>query len=96
MIGPDWQEGCPSCSFWADNFDGVDSHLAARDTAFAVVSNAKLDTLSAYKKRLGWSFTWVSAEGRSFSSDFAQRNRLQLQWRGLGHGGAAASAFSSG
>ena len=60
----------PSCSFWADNFDGVDSHLAARDTAFAVVSNAKLDTLSAYKKRLGWSFTWVSAEGRSFSSDF--------------------------
>lgn len=71
MFGPDWQEGCPSCSFWADNLDGIDAHLAARDTAFACVSNASLEKLLAYRKRLGWNFNWVSAEDTSFSADFA-------------------------
>ena len=71
MFGPDWQEGCPSCSFWADNFDGIDVHLAARDTAFACVSNAPLDKLLAYRKRLGWRFKWVSAKDTDFSANFA-------------------------
>lgn len=70
MFGADWEEGCPSCSFWADNYSGTDVHLAARDTSLAVVSNAPLDTLQAYKGRMGWDFDWVSAEGNSFSSDF--------------------------
>lgn len=70
MYGPDWQEGCPSCSLWADNFDGIDMHLAARNTAFACVSNASLDKLLTYRKRLGWTFKWVSAETNSFSADF--------------------------
>lgn len=70
MYGKDWDEGCPSCSFWADNFDGIDSHLAARNTAFAVTSNAPLDTLNDYKKRLGWSFNWVSAVDTQFGTDF--------------------------
>lgn len=70
MYGPDWQEGCPSCSLWADNFDGIDVHLAARNTAFACVSNASLDKLLTYRKRLGWTFKWVSAETNSFSADF--------------------------
>ena len=71
MFGADWQEGCPSCSFWADNFDGIDVHLAARDTAFACVSNAPLDKLLAYRKRLGWRFKWVSAKDTDFSANFA-------------------------
>lgn len=71
MFGPDWEEGCPSCSYWMDNLDGINVHLAARDTAFACISNASLDKLLAYRKRLGWSFKWVSAEDTSFSSDFA-------------------------
>ncbi|MFK8033146.1 MAG: DUF899 domain-containing protein, partial [Hyphomicrobiales bacterium] len=70
MYGPDWEEGCPSCSLWADNFDGIDVHLAARNTAFACVSNASLAKLLTYRKRLGWSFKWVSAETSSFSADF--------------------------
>ena len=70
MYGKDWEEGCPSCSFWADNFDGIASHLAARNTAFAVTSNAPLDTLNDYKKRLGWSFNWVSATDTQFGADF--------------------------
>lgn len=71
MFGPDWQEGCVSCSFWADNFDGIDVHLAARDTAFVCASNAPLDRLQAYRKRLGWRFKWVSAADTDFSADFA-------------------------
>jgi predicted dithiol-disulfide oxidoreductase (DUF899 family) len=71
MFGPDWEEGCPSCSFWADNFDGIDIHLAARDTAFCCVSNAPLDRLLAYRDRMGWSFRWVSARDSTFSKDFA-------------------------
>jgi len=33
MFGPTWEEGCPSCSFWADNFDGIGIHLARRDVS---------------------------------------------------------------
>lgn len=70
MFGADWQQGCPSCSFWADNFDGVDVHLLARDTAFRCASNAPLDRLQAYRRRMGWRFDWVSAEDAAFSIDF--------------------------
>jgi predicted dithiol-disulfide oxidoreductase (DUF899 family) len=70
MFGPDWEQGCPSCSFWADNFDGIDVHLAARDTAFAAVSNAPVAKLEDYRRRLGWRFRWVSAGGTSFGEDF--------------------------
>lgn len=70
MFGNDWEEGCPSCSFWADNFNGIVKHLAARDTAFAVTSNAPLSVLNEYKQRLGWDFHWVSATDTEFSADF--------------------------
>ena len=70
MFGPDWDEGCPSCSFWADSFNGTDVHLAARGTTFLCVSNAPLDRLLAYRRRMGWSFRWVSAVDAAFSEDF--------------------------
>ena len=70
MFGPQWSEGCPSCSFWADNYDGTLAHLAARDISFAVVSNAPLAKLDAYKARMGWSFRWVSSGSGSFNRDF--------------------------
>ena len=66
MLGPDWEEGCASCSFWADNFNGIDIHLAHQDISFLAVSSAKYEKLSAYKKRMGWNFKWMS----SFDSDF--------------------------
>lgn len=69
MFGEDWSEGCPSCSFWADAFDGIAPHLAARDTAFVVVSAAPLNKLLAYKARMGWRFQWVSARGSDFNRD---------------------------
>ena len=70
MFAPDWNEGCPSCSFWSDNFNGTDGHLAARDTAFVLVSRGPLDRLEAYRKRLGWTFRWVSSAGSDFNLDF--------------------------
>jgi predicted dithiol-disulfide oxidoreductase (DUF899 family) len=70
MFGPDWNEGCPACSFWADNFNGVDAHLAARDTAFVAVSRGPLDKLMAYRKRMGWTFRWVSSLGSDFNFDY--------------------------
>ncbi len=70
MFDPSWEEGCKSCSFFADNFTGAIVHLAARNTAFAVVSNAPLAKLEAFKKRMGWIFPWYSSFGNSFNHDF--------------------------
>jgi predicted dithiol-disulfide oxidoreductase (DUF899 family) len=70
MFGPDWNEGCPSCSFWADNYNGVDIHLAHRDTALVAISRAPLEKLEAYKKRMGWSFRWVSSAPSDFNFDY--------------------------
>ncbi len=70
MFGPDWKAGCPSCSFWADNYDRIGIHLAHRDMAFVTISKAPLATLQEYQKRMGWSFPWVSAAGCEFNEDF--------------------------
>ena len=70
MFGPEWDEGCPSCSFWADNFDGIGVHLAHRDVTFLAVSRAPLDRLTAYRSRMGWTFPWVSSLGSDFNMDF--------------------------
>lgn len=70
MLGPDWNEGCPSCSFWADFYDPAVVHLAARDVAFAAVSRSSMERIEAYRKRMGWSFTWVSSLANSFNQDF--------------------------
>ena len=83
MLGVDWEQGCKSCSFWADNFDGVDVHLAARDTRFLCTSNAPLERLLAYRERMGWRFEWVSAVDSAFSRDF----RVTFPGRELGEAG---------
>jgi predicted dithiol-disulfide oxidoreductase (DUF899 family) len=70
MFGPDWEEGCKSCSFWADNFDGIPIHLNHRDVTFTAVSRAPLAKIEAYKKRMGWSFPWASSYGSDFNYDF--------------------------
>lgn len=70
MFGPDWQEGCPSCSFVSDHFDGALPHLAARDVTMAAVSRAPLAKIEAFKKRMGWRFKWVSSYGCDFNADF--------------------------
>jgi len=70
MLGPDCPEGCKSCSFWADNVNGIDVHLNHRDVTFAAVSRAPLPQIEAYRKRMGWSFPWYSSNGSDFNFDF--------------------------
>jgi predicted dithiol-disulfide oxidoreductase (DUF899 family) len=70
MFGPDYTAGCPSCSAIADGFDGSVVHLENHDVAFAVVSRAPLEKLEVFKRRMGWSFNWVSAFRSDFNTDF--------------------------
>ncbi len=70
MYGPDWEEGCPSCSFLMDHADGAIVHLNARDVTMVAVSRAPLAKIEAFKKRMGWRFKWVSSYGSDFNSDF--------------------------
>jgi predicted dithiol-disulfide oxidoreductase (DUF899 family) len=70
MFGPDWEEGCKSCSFWADNFNGIPIHLNHRDVTLIAVSRAPFARISAYKKRMGWNLPWVSSYGSDFNFDY--------------------------
>src|ERR1700749_1360274 len=70
MLGPGWEQGCPSCSFWADHFDGATVHLANRDTALVVISRAPLGEIEAFQRRMGWKFQWVSSFGSDFNFDY--------------------------
>jgi len=70
MFGPDWNAGCPHCSRWADNFNGVIVHLNQRDVTMIAVSRAPYTKLAAYRQRMGWSFKWVSSSGSDFNFDF--------------------------
>lgn len=70
MFHPDWNEGCKSCSFWADSYNGTPIHLAHRDISFVAVARAPLAKIEAYRKRMGWSFKWVSSFGSDFNFDF--------------------------
>lgn len=70
MFDPGWDAACKSCSFWADNFDGFYVHLNQRDVTLAAVSRAPWPKIAAFKKRMGWSFPWVSSAGTGFNFDY--------------------------
>jgi predicted dithiol-disulfide oxidoreductase (DUF899 family) len=74
MFGPTvegWPEaGCPGCSYTADSLDGAAVHLPHRDVTFVAVSRAPLERLDAYKRRMGWTFPWVSYGDSDFNLDF--------------------------
>ena len=70
MFGPGWKEGCPSCSYLADHFDGPSIHLANRDATLAVISRASFPEIAAFKKRMSWKFHWVSSNGSDFNYDY--------------------------
>jgi predicted dithiol-disulfide oxidoreductase (DUF899 family) len=70
MFGPEYTVGCPVCSAGADTFDGAVPHLNARDVTFLCVSRAPLENLQAYKRRMGWTFPWVSSQGTDFNFDY--------------------------
>jgi predicted dithiol-disulfide oxidoreductase (DUF899 family) len=69
MFGPSYEAGCPVNSSIADAVDGVLPHLHARDASFVFVSQAPLEKLQSYKRRMGWSFPWVSSALSDFNFD---------------------------
>lgn len=70
MFGPDWEAGCPGCSFMADHFDGTLAHLSHHDVSLVMVSRAPLARIEAYRKRMGWAVPWVSSYGSAFNHDY--------------------------
>jgi len=70
MMGPDWPEGCPSCSFLVDHIEGALVHLRQRDLTWLAVSRAPYPKIQAFKERMGWSFPWVSSYGNDFNRDY--------------------------
>jgi len=70
MFHPDWSDGCKSCSFWADSYNGSVAHLKARDVTLIAISRAPLAQLLRYRERMGWIFPWVSSAENTFNFDF--------------------------
>jgi predicted dithiol-disulfide oxidoreductase (DUF899 family) len=82
MFGPSYEAGCPTCSSIADGINGVLPHLHARDVTFALVSQAPLEKLQAYKRRMGWSVAWVSSARSDFNFDlgFSSSEEQTREW----------------
>jgi predicted dithiol-disulfide oxidoreductase (DUF899 family) len=70
MFGPEYTGGCPACSAIADSFNGFAVHLENHDVAMIAVSRAPIAALQAYKRRMGWTFTWASSLNSDFNYDF--------------------------
>ena len=92
MFGPDYKAGCPSCSAIADGFNGIVIHLENHDVAFTASSRAPLAKLQAYRRRMGWTFPWVSSLGGDFNYDFnvsfteeQQREGIEYNYERGGH-----------
>lgn len=98
MFGPDYTAGCPSCSMIADGFNGFAVHLANHDVTLMAVSRAPLAKLQAYKRRMGWTFPWVSSRGGDFNFDFnvsfteeqQRKGSIEYNYRRGGHAMDAA------
>jgi predicted dithiol-disulfide oxidoreductase (DUF899 family) len=80
MFGPNYEAGCPTCSSMADTIDGALPHLHARDVTMTYVSQAPLEKLQAYRRRMGWNMPWASAAGTDFNFDLG-RARTEEQTR---------------
>jgi predicted dithiol-disulfide oxidoreductase (DUF899 family) len=61
---------CPGCSLFSDNLMNDFSHLHARRTSFVMVARASVPRIEAVKRRMGWTFPWVSCEDTRFHEDF--------------------------
>jgi len=82
MFSPEWEAGCKHCSFWADNFSGIQPHLKARDVAFDAVSRAPIEKIETFERRMGWSFPWVSSGRTDFNYDYQASFTPEARARG--------------
>ena len=82
MFGPSYEAGCPTCSSMADGINGVLPHLHARDVTFVLLSQAPLEKVQAYRRRMGWNIPWVSSAGSDFNLDlgFSSTEEQTRDW----------------
>jgi predicted dithiol-disulfide oxidoreductase (DUF899 family) len=96
MFGPDYVAGCPSCSSIADSFNGIVVHLQNHDVAFSAISRAPLPKLQSYRRRMGWEFPWVSANGSDFNADFNVSFTVEQQRQGIEYNYRREPAWDAG
>ncbi len=70
MLAPGSDHLCPGCSFISDHTDAARQHFEHADLAFAAISRAPLDRIEQVRRRMGWTFPWVSSNGSDFNYDF--------------------------
>jgi predicted dithiol-disulfide oxidoreductase (DUF899 family) len=70
MFGPDWDEGCPSCTWAVDNLPANMERLAEEGIAFAIVSQAPIEKLEEWRAKRGWGHLWVSSVDTSYHYDW--------------------------
>lgn len=70
MLAPGASAGCPMCSFWADGYNPMIVHMNQRDISFVAISRSPIEQIEVYRKRMGWSFQWVSSGESTFNQDF--------------------------
>ena len=87
------EAACPLCSFWMDNFERVVVHLAHRDVTLIAASRAPIDKLEAYKKRMGWTFKWVSVGDGNFNRDYGVTRTAEEIATGQGEYNYAPASF---
>ncbi len=95
MFGPDWEQGCRSCSFMADHLDGIGVHLAQRDITLLAVSRAPLPKIERFRQRMGWRFKWVSSFDSNFNQDFGVSFAPEEMAQGAVHYNYAVQPFPS-
>ena len=95
MLGPGWEEGCPSCSLIADHFDGATIHLQQRDVSLVVVSRAPWPQIEKFQRRMGWQFKWVSSFATDFNFDYQVSATPQEKTKGVAHYNYQDTTFPS-
>ncbi|MGO3315264.1 MAG: DUF899 family protein [Brachybacterium tyrofermentans] len=70
MYGSDWDEGCPSCTWAVDNLPANTGRMDEEEISFAMISEAPIDKLRAWRAKQGWPHTWVSSAGTGYHEDW--------------------------
>jgi predicted dithiol-disulfide oxidoreductase (DUF899 family) len=83
MFSPEWEEGCPGCSLVSDHVDGARRHFEYKDVSFVAVSRGPIEKLQAYRKRLGWTFRWVSSAASDLNFDYHVSFPKGMRERGI-------------
>jgi predicted dithiol-disulfide oxidoreductase (DUF899 family) len=83
MFSPDWDEGCPSCTWAVDNLPANMQRLFDQAIAFAMVSEAPIEKLEDWRAQRAWNHVWVSSAGTSYHDDWSwtrQNDQGEKEW----------------